>query len=87
MKFLVDYHGNGDPNDPLVVFEFNEIREAISQERAAKAERWSQILKKRSNLHRLALAALMIFLTNVRPQLLSAFSILMLLQMSGCELD
>ncbi|KAJ3812899.1 general substrate transporter [Lentinula lateritia] len=63
--FLVEYHGNGDVDDPLVRFEFKEMKEAIRTEQAAKAEKWSTILKKRSNLHRLGLAALMVFLTNV----------------------
>ena len=65
MQFLVDYHGNGDTQDPLVLFEFSEIKEAIGLEQAAKAEQWRYILKSRSNVHRLGLAALMIFLTNV----------------------
>ncbi|KAH7878439.1 putative hexose transport-related protein [Lentinula edodes] len=63
--FLVEYHGNGDVDDPLVRFEFKEMKEAIRTEQAAKAEKWSTILKKRSNLHRLGLAALMVFLTNL----------------------
>ncbi|GAW03554.1 sugar transporter [Lentinula edodes] len=63
--FLVEYHGNGDVDDPLVRFEFKEMKEAILAEQAAKAEKWSTILKKRSNLHRLGLAALMVFLTNL----------------------
>ncbi|ORX37419.1 general substrate transporter [Kockovaella imperatae] len=65
LQFLADYHGNGNYDDPLVLFEFNEIREAINQEKAAKAEQWTQILKSRSNLHRLFLAVLMMFLTNM----------------------
>ncbi|KAL1405941.1 hypothetical protein Q8F55_007623 [Vanrija albida] len=58
-KFLVDYHGNGDPNDPLVRFEFDEMKLAIEQEREAKAQEWKVILKKPANRHRLFLAALM----------------------------
>lgn len=63
--FLVKYHGNGDPTDELVLFEFQEMREAIKREQFAKAERWSTILKSRTNRHRLGLAILMTFMTNV----------------------
>jgi hypothetical protein len=59
MDFLVKYHGNGDPNDPLVRFEFDEIKETLENERIAKAEQWSTILRGRANRHRLGLAALM----------------------------
>ncbi|KAJ3742499.1 general substrate transporter [Lentinula detonsa] len=61
--FLVEYHGNGDVDDPLVQFEFQEMKDAINAEKAAKAEKWSTILKTRANVHRLGLAALMVFLT------------------------
>jgi MFS transporter, SP family, sugar:H+ symporter len=64
-QFLVDYHGNGDREDPLVTFEFREMKEAIRREQEAKAETWSSILKSPSNRHRLGLAALMTFLTNL----------------------
>jgi len=64
-QFFVTYHGNGDTNDELVHFEFQEMKLAIQQEQEAKAETWSNILKRRSNLHRLGLAALMIFCTNM----------------------
>ncbi|OWZ38215.1 sugar transporter [Cryptococcus neoformans] len=63
--FLVEYHGNGDRKDPLVLFEFEEMKEAIEQEKIAKAEKWGTILKTPSNRHRLGLAVLMIFLTNL----------------------
>lgn len=69
--FLVEYHGNGDREDPLVLFEFEEMKEAIEQEKVAKAEKWSTIVKNPSNRHRLGLAVLMIFLTNL----------------SGCKLE
>jgi MFS family permease len=58
-EFLAKYHGNGDANDPLVVFEFEEIKEALEAERIAKAEKWRTILRGRANRHRLGLAALM----------------------------
>lgn len=61
LKFLADYHGNGDENDPLVQYEFAEMKEAIEREQVAKAQKWSVILRHRSNRHRLGLAVLMIF--------------------------
>ncbi len=64
-QFLVEYHGNGDPHDELVQFEFQEMKMAIRKEQAAKAETWSQILRLRPNRHRLGLALLMTFCTNV----------------------
>ena len=69
LQFFVKYHGNGNPDDELVVFEFLEMKSAIQQEQAAKAEAWSQIIKIPSNRHRLGLAALMIFCTNVGARL------------------
>lgn len=58
MKFLVDYHGNGDPDDELVLFEFAEIKEAIRLETEAKGEKWTNLLRSPGNRHRLGLAAL-----------------------------
>lgn len=58
MQFLVDYHGNGDPNDELVLFEFAEIKEAIRLENEAKGEKWTSLLRSQGNRHRLGLAAL-----------------------------
>ena len=75
LNFLVRYHGNGDSEDPLVLFEFAEMKEAIRKEKEAKSESWSVILRGRANRHRLGLAALMTFLTNMsgcEPSLLGA---------------
>jgi hypothetical protein len=38
LAFLVKYHGNGDENSPLVLLEYNEWQEQISQSGADK--RW-----------------------------------------------
>ncbi|WVO17757.1 hypothetical protein L204_105455 [Cryptococcus depauperatus] len=64
-EFLVEYHGNGDPNDPLVSFELNEMKEALQKEKEAKAERWNTILRSPANRHRLGLVMLMTFMTNL----------------------
>ena len=66
-QFLVEYHGNGDPQDELVHFEFQEMKIAITREQEAKAEKWKQILRQPSNRHRIGLAMLMAFCTNVIP--------------------
>lgn len=64
-EFLVEYHGNGDRTDKLVLFEFEEMKNAIAKEREAKAEQWSVILRSPNNRKRLGLASLMIFMTNL----------------------
>jgi SP family sugar:H+ symporter-like MFS transporter len=64
-EFLVEYHGNGDRTDRLVLFEFEEMKNAIAKEREAKAEKWSVILRSPNNRKRLGLASLMIFMTNL----------------------
>lgn len=61
--FLVKYHGNGNPDDELVLFEFEEIKEAIRTEKIAKGTSWKSLLSSRGNQHRLSLAALMSFMT------------------------
>lgn len=65
LAFLVEYHGNGDPNDQLVLFEYEEMKTAITQEREARAEKWSVILRSPNNRHRLGLATLMIFMVSL----------------------
>jgi SP family sugar:H+ symporter-like MFS transporter len=65
LEFFAKYHGNGNTEDELVQFEYKEVCESIEKEREAKAEKWSTILRDPSSRHRLSLAALMTFLTNV----------------------
>lgn len=65
LAFLVEYHGNGDPTDQLVLFEFEEMRQTIRMEQEAKAERWSRIVRNPGSRYRLGLAVLMTFLTNL----------------------
>jgi SP family sugar:H+ symporter-like MFS transporter len=63
--FLVKYHGNGNSEDALVLYEFEEIKEAIKAEKIAKATSWRELLKSKGNLHRLGLAGLMSFMTGL----------------------
>jgi SP family sugar:H+ symporter-like MFS transporter len=39
MAFLVKYHGNGDPTDELVLFEFEEMKEALKIEKVCSQSR------------------------------------------------
>ncbi len=64
-QFLVEYHGNGDPTDQLVLFEFEEMKQTIKMEQDEKAERWSQIVRSPGSRKRMGLAVLMSFLTTV----------------------
>jgi hypothetical protein len=66
LQFFIEYHGNGDPNDPLVHFEFAEMKEALSLEKEIGAAKWRTIVKSKGSLHRFGLAALMAFMTGVR---------------------
>jgi SP family sugar:H+ symporter-like MFS transporter len=64
MGFLVKYHGNGNPDDELVLFEFEEIKEA-------RGTSWKTLLSSHGNQHRLGLAALMSFMVSLsgcKPQ-------------------
>ncbi|KAK9383671.1 general substrate transporter [Kockiozyma suomiensis] len=51
-SFLVEYHGNGDPDSDLVQFEMAEIAAAIEAEIAAKQSRWSQFFSTSGMKHR-----------------------------------
>lgn len=62
LEFFVRYHGNGDPSDELVQFEYRELQEALEREKSAQAIGWMEILKGKGNKHRLGLVCLMTFL-------------------------
>jgi len=40
MDVLVYYHGKGDPHDPLVLYEFEEMKKAMEEEKANKVGSW-----------------------------------------------
>lgn len=55
-RMLAKYHANGDMQDELVLFELQEIKEAIESERSAKAGvSYATFLKTPGNRHRLAI--------------------------------
>ncbi|WWD05123.1 hypothetical protein V865_003195 [Kwoniella europaea PYCC6329] len=64
-EFFIKYHGNGNVEDELVAFEWEEMKATIALEEASKRYSWRQVLKIPGNKHRLGLAALMTFM----PQL------------------
>jgi SP family sugar:H+ symporter-like MFS transporter len=81
--FLVRYHGNGDPHDELVLFEYEEMKTAIRKEQVAKAEKWSTILASRTNRHRLGLTVLMTFMTNLSGSSLIYFYYVIVFSLVG----
>ncbi|CAK7206181.1 hypothetical protein SEUCBS139899_008967 [Sporothrix eucalyptigena] len=53
-RILVKYHGENDPNSPVVLAELSEIEQAITAERENNLT-WREFLKSKGNLHRLAI--------------------------------
>lgn len=51
-RILTKYHGNGNPDDSVVQYEFQEIRETIELEIAAKKTSWKTLVSTRGNLWR-----------------------------------
>ncbi|KAF9239286.1 general substrate transporter [Melanogaster broomeanus] len=45
LQILADLHGNGNRNDPLVVLEFEEIRQQVNFERNEGAKSYADLLK------------------------------------------
>jgi MFS family permease len=44
LKILAKYHGGGDPNHPLVIYEYEEMRKAIAEEHDNKVG-WTHLFK------------------------------------------
>jgi MFS family permease len=54
LQVLAKFHANGDVNDELVQFEYQEIREAIALEKSIKgSSNLSMFVKTKGNRHRL----------------------------------
>ena len=53
MKILAYYHTNGNEQDPLVQFEFAEIRSALEAERMQKQTGWMQLVRTPGNRRRM----------------------------------
>jgi MFS family permease len=59
LAILVKYHGNDDPADEFVKFEFHEIRETLRLEKeAARSTGWSELWKTPGNRKRCILIIL-----------------------------
>ncbi|KAK4688187.1 hypothetical protein P7C73_g1921, partial [Tremellales sp. Uapishka_1] len=54
LQILAKYHANGDENDELVQFEFNEMKAILHKEQAAEAISWRKALSTTGNRKRFA---------------------------------
>ena len=53
LRTLAYYHANGDEHDPLVQFEFAEIKESIESERVQKRTDWRELIRTPGNRRRM----------------------------------
>ena len=60
-EIIAKYHGNGDPNDAVVVTQVAEIQMAIEQAKEGVA--WKALLTHKANLHRLFIVVTMVLMT------------------------
>ncbi|ODN84256.1 hypothetical protein L202_00245 [Cryptococcus amylolentus CBS 6039] len=82
-EFFVKYHGNGDPNDELVAFEWQEVKETIALEEANRRRSWAEVLRMPGNKHRLCLAALMTFMPQMSGSNIISYYYSVVLTQSG----
>lgn len=54
LAVLAKHHANADSDDPLALYEFEEIRRTLELERDTKKVSYLDFFKSRPNLHRLA---------------------------------
>lgn len=57
LQVLARYHANGDESDPLVQFQYTEIKETIALEQTVARRGWSELWATKGNRHRLLLLA------------------------------
>jgi len=55
LKVLAKYHANGDESDPLVQFQYTEIKETIALEKNVASRGWAELISTKGNRHRLFL--------------------------------
>jgi len=58
LAILARYHANGDSDDPLVRYEYEEILQAIQLEEGAKQVTYGDFFRTKPNLHRLSVLIL-----------------------------
>ncbi|RSH83924.1 hypothetical protein EHS25_005168 [Saitozyma podzolica] len=59
LRVIGKYHCNGDTTDPLLHFEFSEIKEAIQFEKDCGQASWKSFFQTKGNRHRLAVVIAM----------------------------
>ncbi|GAA6006842.1 uncharacterized protein JCM10292_005470 [Rhodotorula paludigena] len=65
LAFLVKYHGDGNPNDELVLFEFEEMKETLQKERELNQTSWAEIFGRPGNRHRIYIVLLIVCCQNL----------------------
>jgi len=83
LDFLVEYHGNGNPEDELVKFEFDEIKATIAIEQEAASESWRSVWHAPGNKKRFALAAMMTFIPQLNGGSIISFYYTTMLNLVG----
>lgn len=53
LRILAHYHADGNENDPLIQFEFAEIKNSIKAEHDQKRTEWLQLIRTRGNRRRM----------------------------------
>ncbi|ORY90786.1 putative hexose transport-related protein [Leucosporidium creatinivorum] len=89
-QFLVKYHGNGNEDDELVKFTFQEIKDTLAAEEATEQDSWKKILAVPSNRYRLALVGLMTWIPQMDGAAIISFyytSVLTLVGITGATVQ
>ncbi|KAH7127611.1 general substrate transporter [Dactylonectria macrodidyma] len=63
-RILIKYHANSTEDDPLVEYEFREICEALKDESVNNQTKYSDLVKGRGNIHRMAICLIVAVGTN-----------------------
>ena len=61
LRILAYYHANGNEQHPLVLFEFDEIRNALESEKIQKQTGWLQLIATPGNRRRMRIAIAIAF--------------------------
>ncbi|KAL7003855.1 hypothetical protein EMMF5_006615, partial [Cystobasidiomycetes sp. EMM_F5] len=67
------YHGNGNPEDELVLFEFEEMKQTLEAELAHSKQSWSAVWGQPGNKHRFVLACIMTILPQLNGSAIIAY--------------
>ncbi|ORY25046.1 putative hexose transport-related protein [Naematelia encephala] len=81
--FLVKYHGNGDEDDELVNFEWEEMKNTLALEDAAKTLSWKEAFSMPGNKKRLFLAGFMTFMPQLNGSGIISFYYSVVLKLVG----